>query len=49
MSERPSEPRREVRLLHDQHVPMRDGVTLSADVYLPLGANGLPTIVQWTP
>ena len=49
VSERPSEPRREVRLLHDQRVPMRDGVTLSADVYLPLGANGLPTIVQWTP
>ena len=49
MSERPSEPRREVRLLHDQRVPLRDGVTLSADVYLPLGANGLPTIVQWTP
>ena len=49
MSERPSEPRHEVRLLHDQRVPMRDGVTLSADVYLPLGANGLPTIVQWTP
>jgi predicted acyl esterase len=28
---------------------MRDGITLSADVYLPLGAQGLPTIVQWTP
>ena len=49
MSERPSEPRHEVRLLHDQRVPMRDGITLSADVYLPLAANGLPTIVQWTP
>ena len=49
VSERPSAPRHEVRLLHDQRVPMRDGITLSADVYLPLGANGLPTIVQWTP
>jgi predicted acyl esterase len=49
VTERPSEPRREVRLLHDQRVPMRDGITLSADVYLPLGASGLPTIVQWTP
>jgi uncharacterized protein len=39
----------DVRLLHDQRVPMRDGITLSADVYLPLGARGLPTIVQWTP
>ena len=28
---------------------MRDGISLSADVYLPLGARGLPTIVQWTP
>jgi putative CocE/NonD family hydrolase len=39
----------DVRLLHDQRVPMRDGVHISADVYLPLGAQGLPTIVQWTP
>ena len=31
---------RDVRLLHDQRVPMRDGITLSADVYLPLGAQG---------
>ena len=28
---------------------MRDGITLSADVYLPLGGRDLPTIVQWTP
>ena len=28
---------------------MRDGITLSADVYLPLGGHGLPTLVQWTP
>ncbi|HXQ87185.1 MAG TPA: CocE/NonD family hydrolase, partial [Gaiella sp.] len=40
---------RDVRLLHDQRVPTRDGITLSADVYVPLGAQGLPTIVQWTP
>ena len=49
MSERPSEPRHEVRLLHDRRVPLRDGISLSADVYLPLGGAGLPTIVQWTP
>jgi putative CocE/NonD family hydrolase len=36
-------------LLHDQRVPTRDGITLSADVYLPRGAGALPTIVQWTP
>jgi putative CocE/NonD family hydrolase len=28
---------------------LRDGISLSADVYLPLGGAGLPTIVQWTP
>ena len=28
---------------------MRDGISLSADVYLPLGGQGLPTIIQWTP
>ena len=39
----------DVRLLHDQRVPMRDGISLSADVYLPLGGQGLPTIIQWTP
>jgi putative CocE/NonD family hydrolase len=44
-----SVPLREVRLLHDRRVPMQDGITLSADVYLPVGAQGLPTIVQWTP
>src|SRR4051794_25827934 len=46
----PSEPGgRDVRLLHDQRVPTRDGIELSADVYLPLGSGPLPTIVQWTP
>jgi putative CocE/NonD family hydrolase len=39
----------DVRLLHDQRVPTRDGITLSADVYLPLGSGALPTLVQWTP
>ncbi len=44
-----SQPTHDVRLLHDQRVPMRDGISLSADVYLPLGGEGLPTIIQWTP
>ncbi len=39
----------DVRLLHDQRVPMRDGISLSADVYLPRARGALPTIVQWTP
>jgi putative CocE/NonD family hydrolase len=42
-------PDRDVRLLHDQRVPTRDGPRLSADVYLPLSGGPLPTIVQWTP
>jgi putative CocE/NonD family hydrolase len=42
-------PLREVRLLHDCRVPMRDGITLSADVYLPLSGGPHPTIYQWTP
>ena len=40
---------REVRLLHDQRVPLRDGISLSADVYLPLSGGPHPTIYQWTP
>jgi putative CocE/NonD family hydrolase len=39
----------DVRLLHDQRVPMRDGITLSADVYMPRSSGPLPTIIQWTP
>ena len=49
MSDHGSTARYDVRLLHDQRVPTRDGITLSADVYLPLSDGPLPTIVQWTP
>jgi uncharacterized protein len=45
----PSAQAHDVRLLHDCRVPMRDGIALSADVYLPLRARDLPTIIQWTP
>jgi len=38
-----------VRLLHDQRVPMRDGVRLSADVYLPVADGPFPTILTRTP
>ncbi len=44
-----SQPRHDVRLLHDQRVPLRDGVTASADVYLPLGRGPWPVLYQWTP
>jgi uncharacterized protein len=39
----------DVRLLHDQRAPLRDGLSLSADVYRPLAHGPYPTIVQWTP
>ena len=38
-----------IRLLHDQRVPMRDGVRLSADVYLPAGHGPIPALVSRTP
>jgi putative CocE/NonD family hydrolase len=44
-----SAPRYEARLLHDRRVPTRDGIALSADVYLPFAQGPFPTIVQWTP
>jgi putative CocE/NonD family hydrolase len=49
MTQGSAPPLADVRVLHDCRVPTRDGLTLSADVYLPLGGRGLPTIVQWTP
>ncbi|GHO95806.1 hydrolase [Reticulibacter mediterranei] len=44
---------RELQILFDQRVPMRDGITLSADVYLPAGElesiGQRPVIVTRTP
>ncbi|MCH2400085.1 MAG: CocE/NonD family hydrolase [Pirellulales bacterium] len=39
----------DIRLLHGLSVPLRDGVRLSADVYLPAAAGPFPTIVTRTP
>jgi uncharacterized protein len=39
----------DVRFLYDQRVPMRDGITLSADVFLPRGPGPWPTILLRTP
>jgi putative CocE/NonD family hydrolase len=39
----------DVRLLHDQKVPMRDGISLSADVFLPRKFGRYPTILSRTP
>jgi uncharacterized protein len=38
-----------VRTLSDVKVPMRDGVRLSADVYLPDGPGPFPTVLMRTP
>ncbi|HEX9038038.1 MAG TPA: CocE/NonD family hydrolase [Ktedonobacterales bacterium] len=49
----PPRPLYPTRALFDQRIPMRDGVTLSADVYLPVmdtgGAPSLPAILTRTP
>ena len=39
----------QVRLLYDQRIPMRDGVVLSGDVYLPVAQGPFPTILHRTP
>ena len=39
----------DIRLLHGLPVPLRDGVRLSADVYVPAAAGPFPTIVTRTP
>lgn len=41
--------RHEIKILRYQEVPMRDGVTLYADVYLPSEPGEYPTIVSRTP
>jgi putative CocE/NonD family hydrolase len=44
-----SQPTYDVHLLYDQKAPMRDGVRLSADVYLPVASGPFPTILTRTP
>jgi uncharacterized protein len=44
---------RELQIQFDQRVPMRDGITLSADIYMPIGKleplNRYPVILSRTP
>jgi len=47
--DRLSRPTHEVRVLWDLKATMRDGVRLSADVFLPRAGDKLPTIVLRTP
>src|SRR5215831_19029510 len=40
----------DIQVRHDLMIPMRDGVRLAADLYLPAGARGrLPVIVERSP
>ncbi|MFL5806926.1 MAG: CocE/NonD family hydrolase [Roseiflexaceae bacterium] len=45
----PTQPAHEVWIDFDRRVPMRDGVTLSADVYRPQGDGHHPVILHRTP
>ena len=38
-----------IRVLSNQQVPMRDGIHLAADVYLPAGVSSAPVILSRTP
>ncbi len=38
-----------IRVLSNQRVPMRDGIHLAADVYLPAGVSSAPVILSRTP
>jgi putative CocE/NonD family hydrolase len=44
-----SRPDYEVRMEHNVHVPMRDGVTLSTDIYFPEAQGSFPTLLVRTP
>ena len=44
-----SQPVHEVRVLYDLKATMRDGIRLSADVFLPRGGGRYPTLVLRTP
>ncbi|MBX7445918.1 MULTISPECIES: CocE/NonD family hydrolase [unclassified Arthrobacter] len=37
-----------MRILYDAEIPMRDGVTLRADIFLPESATDVPVIVGWS-
>ena len=44
-----SKPTHEVKIEFDRRIPMRDGVTLSADVYRPDAEGRFPVILSRTP
>jgi putative CocE/NonD family hydrolase len=44
-----SQPVYDLRFLHDQKIPVRDGARLSADIFLPRANGPFPTIFTHTP
>lgn len=44
-----SQPNHDVRFLYDLKVPLRDGIHLSADLFLPKGGGRFPTLFLRTP
>jgi uncharacterized protein len=46
---RPPEPPEGARLVHDQFIPMRDGVELAADIYLPERDGRYPALLSLSP
>jgi putative CocE/NonD family hydrolase len=44
-----SQPVYDVRFIHDLKVPTRDGITLSADLFLPRAKGPFPTLLHRTP
>ena len=47
--DRPARPEFDVHLTENIRVPMRDGVRLRADVYLPEGEGPFPALLERTP
>ena len=39
----------DVRMLYGLKCPMRDGIQISSDVYMPVGDGSYPTIILRTP
>ncbi len=44
-----SQPVFDIRVIYDLKTPMRDGVKLSSDIYLPRGGGQFPTLLLRTP
>ena len=39
----------DIKMLKDTPVTLRDGVTIYADIYLPVTEEKVPTLIAWSP